>query len=251
MAEEKENVRPAYWGVITAEVRYDDKIPDKAKLLFSEITALSNSQGYCNASNGYFAGIYQRDASTVSRWFSSLRKRKHVAIELIYEGKEVVERRVFPKGSEGYLQIVLQSKEGDAGIIHSTQAGKLITVKPKPKDKVKKAVNSFTPPTREQLGRYVHEVLQKLPKVVTGKHWAVYLADTFIEHYDEHGWKRGKLPMKNWKLTAREWVKSWNEKRKFFYACPTSPEFLESKNRKDQQEAVNIGQFESPLDRVE
>ena len=43
--------RPSYYSIITADVRYDKSLKDKAKLLYSEITALANKNGYCYASN--------------------------------------------------------------------------------------------------------------------------------------------------------------------------------------------------------
>lgn len=38
--------RPAYWAVIPASVRYDRELPPNAKLLYGEVTALSDKLGY-------------------------------------------------------------------------------------------------------------------------------------------------------------------------------------------------------------
>ena len=37
----------SYYAVMTAEVRYDKELCPNAKLLYAEITALSNTKGYC------------------------------------------------------------------------------------------------------------------------------------------------------------------------------------------------------------
>ena len=43
--------QPSYYSILTANVRYDKELKANEKLLFSEITALSNRNGYCHATN--------------------------------------------------------------------------------------------------------------------------------------------------------------------------------------------------------
>jgi hypothetical protein len=62
---------PSYYAVIPASVRYA-KIPPNAKLLYGEITALSQKEGYCYASNKYFAEIYEVENTTISEWLKRL-----------------------------------------------------------------------------------------------------------------------------------------------------------------------------------
>lgn len=77
------NKNPNYYAVIPANVRYCDKLKPNAKLLYGELTALTNKEGYCWASNQYFADLYNVGASAVSRWFSQLKKYGFIKVEII------------------------------------------------------------------------------------------------------------------------------------------------------------------------
>lgn len=85
----------SYYAIIPADVRYDEELQASAKLLYGEITALSNQKGYCWASNSYFANLYKVDTRTIRRWVSALVKKGYISIELIYgDDNKVTERRL-------------------------------------------------------------------------------------------------------------------------------------------------------------
>ena len=86
--------RPAYWAVIPADVRYDDDLPANAKLLYGEITALCNSEGYCWASNEYFARLFGWATKSVTRLVSALRDAGHIEVEMAPCGGGT-ERRIY------------------------------------------------------------------------------------------------------------------------------------------------------------
>lgn len=91
------NEKPSFYSFLTADVRYDPRLKNHAdeKILFSEITALSNKYGYCSASNGYFAKNYDRPKQTISKWINHLKKLGYLKIEVVKDGKQIVGRKMF------------------------------------------------------------------------------------------------------------------------------------------------------------
>lgn len=89
---------PSYYAIIPANVRYS-KITPNAKLLYGEITALSNKHGYCYASNAYFSNLYGVSKTSINNWINELIENKFISREIVYveNSKEVVNR---------YLRIV-------------------------------------------------------------------------------------------------------------------------------------------------
>lgn len=57
---------PSFFSQLPATVRYDKKISMTEKVLFSEITALTFENGYCNAKNSYFADRFELNVATIS-----------------------------------------------------------------------------------------------------------------------------------------------------------------------------------------
>jgi len=81
--------KPNYYAVIPAEVRYDETLPPNAKLLYGEISALCNKEGYCWATNAYFAKLYKSTNVTVSRWFSALERAGYIQTDIEYDKKSM------------------------------------------------------------------------------------------------------------------------------------------------------------------
>lgn len=88
-----DDVRPGYYAVIPADVRYDDRIPANAKLLYGEISALIGKDGFCFATNQYFADIYGCTPVTVARLVSKLEEAGYVKRELEKDKSGQVTRR--------------------------------------------------------------------------------------------------------------------------------------------------------------
>jgi hypothetical protein len=73
---------PGYYSILTPDVRYDPNLTGGAKLLYAEITSLSNQFGYCWASNNYFATLYSKTKTTISIWISSLVNGGYIYTEI-------------------------------------------------------------------------------------------------------------------------------------------------------------------------
>ena len=86
----KEN--PSYYAIIPANVRYSALKPN-AKLLYGEITALSNKFGFCFASNKYFSELYNVNKNTVSSWLSDLKNYGFIVIKIERDSnKQIIKR---------------------------------------------------------------------------------------------------------------------------------------------------------------
>lgn len=75
----------SYYAIIPANVRYDEDLTPSAKLLYGEITALSNEKGYCWASDSYFSKLYGVGKSTIQRWLKQLEDKNYISRQVIYE----------------------------------------------------------------------------------------------------------------------------------------------------------------------
>ena len=91
-----EKEQPSYYAVIPANVRYDTRLTANEKLLYGEITCLSQKEGYCWASNKYFAELYDVSTRTVSKWVNHLIECGYICSELVYKenSKEVEQRKL-------------------------------------------------------------------------------------------------------------------------------------------------------------
>ena len=88
--------KQTYYAVIPASVRYDEKLSANAKLLYAEITCLTNKNGECFASNNYFANLYHVTKQAISRWLLLLQKQNYINIEYFYKpnSKEIEKRLI-------------------------------------------------------------------------------------------------------------------------------------------------------------
>lgn len=96
--QEQEINQPSYFSILTADVRYDERLKPNAKLLYSEITALCNMRGHCWSSNDYFAKLFNVTPETISRWVSQLKRFKYINV---YIDKE--------QGNKRFITLLINS----------------------------------------------------------------------------------------------------------------------------------------------
>lgn len=109
----KEN--PTYYANIPANVRYSNLKPN-AKLLYGEITALSNKLGYCFASNSYFADLYGVSKNTVSRWISDLNKLGFITVQIERNSNKEIIKRIIGIAQKDVRSNDKMSKENNTRI---------------------------------------------------------------------------------------------------------------------------------------
>jgi len=86
--------KKSYYAIIPANVRYDKRLTANAKLLYGEITALCNEQGFCWASNDYFASLYEVSKQSISHWIKQLCDYGYIKSTLIYkDGSKEIKAR--------------------------------------------------------------------------------------------------------------------------------------------------------------
>jgi hypothetical protein len=88
---------PNYYGILPASVRYCKGLTPNAKILYTELTALTNKNGYCHASNNYFAELYNVSDRSISQWFKELSKFGFIEIQIVKNNSGTF-RKIFLTG---------------------------------------------------------------------------------------------------------------------------------------------------------
>ena len=175
-------MKPNYYAILTSEVRYNENLTPNAKLLYAEITALINMNGECFASNKYFADLYGKSKTTISKWVSELVKEGFVEVKLTYkEGTKQIDKRYIQikKGASLKKQVnpLLENAKDNNTIVNNN------------------TTYSNKKPTVEEIKQYC---LQRNNGID---------AEQFFDFYESKNWYVGKNKMKNWQAAIRTWEK--------------------------------------------
>lgn len=194
--------RPSYFAIINANVRYDSELTPNAKLLYGEITALSNKYGFCIATNEYFSKLYNVSTRTITEWIRKLEDRDYIKTELEtkrYEDGTVKKiRKIYIDHIEVLRQDQVEDLQQDQ-VEENFSYNSTIDNNTSKKEIYKE---KFTPPTLEEVVEYCKERNNKID------------AQYFIDYYTRIGWVYGKnrLPIKDWKSCVRTWEKNLKTK---------------------------------------
>lgn len=178
--------KPSYYAIIPANVRYNNAIKPNAKLLYGEITCLSNNEGFCWAMNQYFAELYEVDKKTISRWIGQLKKFGYIDVQVNYrEGTKQIKSR--------YIKLTTPSDEivPTLGTKLSLPRDEIVTVNSTSNN----ITSVFKTPSIQMVAEYCAKRQNKID------------AETFIDFYASKNWMIGKNKMSNWKACVRTWEK--------------------------------------------
>ena len=184
--------KPNYYAIIPAEVRYNTQLRASEKLLFGEITALSNATGICTASNSYFASLYDVVPSAITKWISDLAKYDYIKVEYETAGKEIKRRIIRLSGTHKYDEVFTKVVEGYSQKAKENNTSNNNTSNKKEIYKEKR----FKKPSLEEVKEYCIERGNSVN------------AEQFIDFYESNGWKVGKNSMKDWKACVRTWERN-------------------------------------------
>lgn len=108
------------WAILPAKVRYDKRLPDKAKLLYAEVAAKCNTENVCYMHNGTLAETLGVSADRISRLLATLQGLGYIEIHLDYRSRNKG-RRIITLTAKPY---VYDPAQGGIGKNTDTRPGK-------------------------------------------------------------------------------------------------------------------------------
>ena len=84
---------PNFYAIIPADIRYSKELSMFQKLLYAEITALTQKDWFCWASNAYFADLYEMWETWISKQISDLAKKWF--IQVFIDKEKWNQRKIF------------------------------------------------------------------------------------------------------------------------------------------------------------
>ena len=86
------------YAINPSTILYNKELKSSEKILYAMINSLACKEGYCFATNKYFAEELEVHSKTVSSWISHLKKKNFIIVEVVRnEKKQVVKRKIYLK----------------------------------------------------------------------------------------------------------------------------------------------------------
>lgn len=189
------------YAICLKEWLLDKDIKNEISLL-GIISSLCAIDGYCDATNTYFANLFETDETTISKKLKKLADKNYISIEYKKRGCEILERKIT------LPQIISYDWRKCQPTIGENAKGNNNNISPDSNIIINNNIlsapkgNVFRKPTTEDVKSYCEE------KGFT------FDPEAFIAYYDSNGWMVGKQKMKNWKAACVTWQRNGYGKKK-------------------------------------
>ena len=157
--EEKIGNKVGYYSIIPSKILYNKELKANEKLLYAMITSLACKEGYCFATNNYFAEELGVHPKTISSWISDLREKNYLKVDIVRnENKQIIQRKIYINDVPYPLNNGYQYQSKNGQVINQKMEGNNIKYNNKYNNKVqKKYISSY-----ENQREYNEEFLESL-----------------------------------------------------------------------------------------
>lgn len=182
--------------ILPEQACFDSRLPPMSRLLYGLIVSLSMKEGFCWASNRFFAERFHVKPETISRAIKALSEAGYIRLEFTGNGNE--NRRIYTLDN---FVIPLDEKINDPceksqctldeKVKHIIQEEKINIFDTQPAAAPQK--KNFKPPTLSEVQTYCTERDNGIDP------------QTFLDFYEARGWMCGRSKMKDWRASVRLW----------------------------------------------
>lgn len=202
--------KPNYYAIIPSNVRYNNNLTEISKLLYGEITALSNKFGMCFAKNAYFAELYGVTERTITRNIKLLEKNNLIILEYrVIRG--AIKERIITIDKNDLMTADIDGQICPETVDNSVEYNNTSNnnIKEINNDKSLFTKKDEEEPTKNK--KFEKPTLDEVRDYCLNRENDID-PEMFIDFYESNGWKVGKNPMKDWKACVRTWEKKNKEK---------------------------------------
>ena len=214
--EKKEKDKPSFYAILPASIRYDSNLTSTEKLLFAEITALTDFNGYCWATNEYFANLFNLSTSWVSKILKKMVEKKLIIVNYKRIEKNITKRLIIIncqdfKSKNNLLEIllkknkkILKNKDKQAkGVEVDFNMGCSRVLGGVEVECKQNILNEHKKKSPSDKKNFEKPSLQKIKDFVSQNELLV-LPELFFTYYENKNWMNRKKNI-DWKQTIKIW----------------------------------------------